>query len=112
MVDRKKDVVISGGENIYSAEVEDVIRHHAKVGDVAVIGVADPKWGETPWAIVGARTPRTPPPKTSCWSTAKRDGVVQEAVVVRDLEGDLPRNAMGKVTKPALRTQYGGQIAR
>jgi acyl-CoA synthetase (AMP-forming)/AMP-acid ligase II len=113
VVDRKKDVVISGGENIYSAEVEEVIRRHAKVGDVAVIGVPDPKWGETPWAIVAPKDPLDPPTEDELLAHCKA-GMASfkkpSSFVI--LEGDLPRNAMGKVTKPALRAQYGGQIAR
>ena len=113
VVDRKKDVVISGGENIYSAEVEEVIRRHAKVGDVAVIGVADPKWGETPWAIVAPKDPSDPPTEDELLEHCKAEmASFKKPSSFVILEGDLPRNAMGKVTKPALRTQYGGRIAR
>jgi fatty-acyl-CoA synthase len=112
VVDRKKDVVISGGENIYSAEVEAVILRHPKVRDVAVIGVPHPKWGETPWAIVVAKDPSSPPTEDELREHCKAEMASfkkPSAFVI--LEGDLPRNAMGKVTKPVLRQQYGGQIA-
>jgi acyl-CoA synthetase (AMP-forming)/AMP-acid ligase II len=112
VVDRKKDVVISGGENIYSAEVEAAILRHPKVRDVAVIGVPHPKWGETPWAIVVPKDPADPPTEEELLEHCKLEMASfkkPSSFVV--LEGDLPRNAMGKVTKPALRERYGGQIA-
>jgi fatty-acyl-CoA synthase len=113
VVDRKKDVVISGGENIYSAEVEAVILRHPKVRDVAVIGVAHPKWGETPWAIVTSEDPSDPPTQDDLLEHCKREmASFKKPSSFVILEGDLPRNAMGKVTKPVLREQYGGQIAR
>jgi fatty-acyl-CoA synthase len=113
VVDRKKDVVISGGENIYSAEVEAVILTHPKVRDVAVIGVPHPKWGETPWAIVTSKDPSDPPTEDELLEHCKNEmASFKKPSSFVILEGDLPRNAMGKVTKPALRAQYGGRIAR
>ncbi len=55
VVDRKKDMIISGGENIYCAEVENVLAAHPAIVEVAVIGRADEKWGEVPVAVVVAR---------------------------------------------------------
>jgi acyl-CoA synthetase (AMP-forming)/AMP-acid ligase II len=108
VVDRKKDVVISGGENIYSAEVEAVLLRHPKVRDVAVIGVTHPKWGETPRAIVVAEDPADPPTEGDLLDHCGREMASfkkPSSFVV--LEGDLPRNALGKVTKPVLRQRYG-----
>ena len=81
LVDRKKDMIVSGGENIYPAEVERVLREHPAVADVAVVGVPHPRWGETPVAFVVGdaaearadralpgstwRATRSPPPSTS-----------------------------------------------
>ena len=108
VVDRKKDVVISGGENIYSAEVEAVIVRHPKVRDVAVIGVPHPKWGETPWAIVTCTDPSDPPTEEELLDHCKNEmASFKKPSSFIILEGDLPRNAMGKVTKPVLRAQYG-----
>ena len=61
VVDRAKDMIISGGENIYCAEVENVLADHPDIGEVSVIGREHPKWGETPIAVVVAtRTRRRP----------------------------------------------------
>ena len=60
LVDRKKDMIVSGGENIYPAEVERVLRDHPAVDDVAVVGFPHPRWGETPVAfVVGAEVEAT-----------------------------------------------------
>ena len=63
LVDRKKDMIVSGGENIYPAEVERVLREHPAVADVAVVGVPHPRWGETPARVrrpaAGSRATRT-----------------------------------------------------
>ncbi len=62
VVDRKKDMIISGGENIYSAEVENVVAAHPKVAEVAIIGVPDPKWGrDSAGGDRGVRSPPSPP---------------------------------------------------
>ncbi|MCU1687081.1 MAG: long-chain fatty acid--CoA ligase [Amycolatopsis sp.] len=61
VVDRKKDMIISGGENIYCAEIEAVIDAHPKVADVAVIGVPHEQWGQTPLAVITALDPADPP---------------------------------------------------
>src|SRR5690606_8528660 len=60
IVDRKKDMLISGGENVYPTEVEQVLYKHEQVLEVAVIGVPDDKWGEVPMAVVVPRDGQTP----------------------------------------------------
>ena len=104
VVDRKKDMIISGGENIYPAEVEDVLFRHPAVAEAAVIGVPAARWGEVPMAVVALR------PGTSltleeltrfCEGTLARYKTPKRLAIV-DV---LPRNAAGKVLKRVLRDQ-------
>ena len=101
LVDRKKDMIVSGGENIYPAEVERVLREHPAVTDAAVIGVPHPRWGETPVAFVvgaGAAAELIEHCRERLASYKK-----PSAVVFVDA---LPRNAAGKVLKRELRERY------
>ncbi|MFD2396244.1 AMP-binding protein [Prauserella oleivorans] len=103
VVDRKKDMIISGGENIYCAEVEDVLAGHPKIGEVALIGMPDEKWGETPLAVIAPRDPADPPTgeELEAWCTerlARYKRPRRMAIVPA-----LPRNPSGKVLKTDLR---------
>ena len=94
--DRKKNLIISGGENIYPAEVERVLGQHPAVADAAVIGRADDKWQEVPVAYIVPRPDATPDPASIerfCLAQLARYKVPREYVFV----DSLPRNAMGKV---------------
>ena len=108
VVDRKKDMIISGGENIYCAEVEAVIDSHPKVADVAVIGAVHEKWVQTPVAVVTAVDPADPPTLADVVEHC-RDRLASfkkpTALVVVD---SLPRTATGKVQKFELRKLYAG----
>jgi acyl-CoA synthetase (AMP-forming)/AMP-acid ligase II len=107
VVDRKTDMIISGGENIYCPEVEAVLGSHPGVADVALIGVAHPTWGETPCAVVVAADPARPPGEAEliAWCRDRLASYKKPtSVVVVDA---LPRNAGGKVVKPELRRLYG-----
>jgi acyl-CoA synthetase (AMP-forming)/AMP-acid ligase II len=106
VVDRKKDMIISGGENIYCAEIEAVIDAHPKVADVAVIGVPHEQWGQTPLAVITALDPADPPTERDIIEHCK--GLLASykkptAVLVVDA---MPRNAGGKIQKYALRDRY------
>jgi len=109
VIDRKKDVVITGGENVYSAEVEEVISKHPGVLEVAVIGVPHQKWGEAVMAVV---VPRPGNLLTlddiTKWCAERIAGFKKPRVV--DMVDALPRNATGKVVKSVLREKYGSAI--
>jgi fatty-acyl-CoA synthase/long-chain acyl-CoA synthetase len=100
-------MIISGGENIYCAEVEDVLAGHPKVGEVALIGVPDTRYGEAPLAVVAPRDPADPPTpeELSAWCRERlaRYKNPREYSVVEV----LPRNPSGKVLKTALRQEHG-----
>ncbi len=107
VVDRKKDMIISGGENIYCAEVENVLSAHPAVADIAVIGARHERWGETPIAIVVPVDPAVPPTldDLTSWALGKLASYKKPTgIVVLD---QLPRNAAGKVLKHELRARYG-----
>jgi fatty-acyl-CoA synthase len=106
VVDRKKDMIISGGENIYCAEVENVLVDHPKVGEVALIGVPDSRYGEAPLAVVAPRDPSDPPTpeELSAWCRerlARYKNPREYSVVAA-----LPRNPSGKVLKTQLRSEH------
>lgn len=107
IVGRKKDLFISGGENVYPAEVEAVLATHPAIAEVAVIGRLDPKWGEVGLAVVVLHTPgnlSTEDVIAFCSGKLARYKIPR-TVVFADA---LPRNAMGKVIKAELLARYGG----
>ena len=103
LVDRKKDVVISGGENLYPVQIEDFLRRYDKIKDVAVIGLPDPRLGEIAAAIIEIK-----------------DGLACTEAEIQEFCKELPRykrprkiifdavprNPTGKIEKPALREKY------
>jgi acyl-CoA synthetase (AMP-forming)/AMP-acid ligase II len=106
LVDRKKDVIISGGENIFPVEIEDFLLENHKIQDAAVIGVPDERLGETVAAII----------------QLKPEQEMKEEEVLSFCEGlprykrprkvffdDVPRNPTGKIEKPKLRKKYAGK---
>ena len=107
---RKKEMIISGGINIYTDDLERVLNDHPAVTDSAVIGIPHPKWGETPVAyVVSAGNGAADPAAIVEWANA-RLGKFQRISEVRLIDV-LPRNAMGKVTKNALRARHAGEAA-
>jgi fatty-acyl-CoA synthase len=102
--DRIKDVIISGGENIYPAEVEDVLHKHPAVADCAVIGVQDEKWGEVGRAIVVAKSSVDKDDLLAFLNGQVARYKIPKSVVFADT---LPRTASGKLLKSALRRTYG-----
>ncbi len=105
LLDRKKDVIISGGFNVYPSDLEAVIKAHPAVDDVAVVGVASERWGETPVAFVVARRSDATEAELMEFSNA-RLGKSQRLAAVR-LVDRLPRSSIGKVLKRELREAFG-----
>ncbi|MEU6350993.1 o-succinylbenzoate--CoA ligase [Streptomyces sp. NPDC047072] len=106
IVDRIKDMIISGGENIYPAEIEDLLLSHPDIAECAVIGVPDEKWGEVPRAVVVPREGHTPDPDEVLASLSGRLAKykIPKSVVIAD---ELPRTASGKLLKSRVRSRYG-----
>jgi acyl-CoA synthetase (AMP-forming)/AMP-acid ligase II len=106
VVDRKKDMIISGGFNIFPADLEAVIGEHPEVQDVTVIGIPHAKWGETPLALV---IPRGAPDPVDllAWANARLARTQRLAAV--ELRSEFPRNALGKVLKRELRAEWWEQ---
>ena len=102
IIDRLKDLIITGGENVYPAEVEAVLARHPGVADVAVIGIPDDNWGETVHAVVVA--PGLDPAELLGWARERLAGFKCPTGVT--LAGQLPRNATGKVAKSVLREPH------
>jgi acyl-CoA synthetase (AMP-forming)/AMP-acid ligase II len=114
IVDRKKDMIISGGQNIYPADIEAVAAAHPSVSEVAVIGIKSRKWGETPFAVVVPRARVTDEERLAAelrdWINA-RVGKQQRIAGVAIADA-LPRNPNGKVLKRDLRTAYAALESR
>jgi acyl-CoA synthetase (AMP-forming)/AMP-acid ligase II len=110
LVDRKKDLIVSGGENVYPAEVERVLLDHPAVAEAAVIGVPHPRWVETPVAFVvlsGADKPGESELIAHCRQYLAAYKKPSAVIMVEE----LPRNAGGKVLKRRLRETYGDQFS-
>jgi long-chain acyl-CoA synthetase len=103
--DRIKDVVISGGENIYPAEVENVLASHPNVVDVAVIGIPHQRWGEVPLAIIVTRQGTATRAEDMIEFCRRRLAAFKCPTDVQFVD-ELPRNASGKVLKHVLRESY------
>ena len=108
LVDRKKDVVISGGENLYPVQIEDFLRRYDKIKDVAVIGMPDPRLGEIAAAIIAVKD------GVSCTEDEINEFCKELPRYKRPRKiifADVPRNPTGKIEKPLLRQRYcGGRL--
>ena len=106
LMDRKKDMIISGGFNIYPSDLESVLREHPGVADVAVVGVPSEQWGETPIAfVVPAAGGATSEADLLTWFN-QRVGKTQRLTALHYLD-ELPRSPIGKVLKRELRDRHG-----
>ena len=107
--DRIKDMLISGGENVYPAEVENMLLGHPQVGDAAVIGLASSKWGEVPLAVVVPKKGATlDAAELVAWCKGRLATfkLPKAAVVV----AEIPRNPSGKILKRVLREQFQDKV--
>lgn len=108
LVDRKKDVIISGGENIYPVQIEDFLRNNNKIHDVAVIGIPDKRLGETTLAVIELK------PDMECTEEEINEFCKKLPRYKRPhkvIFADIPRNPTGKIEKPKLREKYcGGRL--
>ena len=108
LVDRKKDVIISGGENLYPVQIEDFLRAHEAIKDVAVIGLPDPRLGEIPAAVIELK------PGFSCSAADIEQFCTDLPRYKRPRKiifDHVPRNPTGKIEKPRLRKKYiGGSL--
>ena len=111
VVDRRDDLIISGGENVYPAEVESVLLGHPSVADVAVVGLPDPRWGQT----VGAAVVLHPGMLSSAHELidfCKAQLAAYKAPAHISLRAELPRNAGGKIVRHAIRDTWRAQTDR
>ncbi len=107
LVDRIKDMIITGGVNVYPRDIEDVVIQHPSVSEVAVFGVPDEKWGETPVAAVVPRAGETIEPEAlKQWTNGHVDAKFQRLSGVVVMEA-FPRNVAGKILKREMRESYG-----
>jgi long-chain acyl-CoA synthetase len=104
LVDRAKDMIVSGGENVYSTEVEDALASHPAVEEVAVFGVPDPRWGESVYAVVFARQPVTAEELVAHCRQRIAGFKVPKNVELR--AEPLPKSAAGKILKRELRDPH------
>ena len=111
VVDRKKDMIISGGENIYSSEVEAAIDGHPKVREVAVVAGPHPRWVETPVAFVVPTDPSDPPTAAELIERSMERLASYKKPTRIEVVDSLPRNASGKVLKTDLRRRLEEEAA-
>jgi acyl-CoA synthetase (AMP-forming)/AMP-acid ligase II len=104
IVDRKKDVIITGGENIYPIEIEDVLRQHPKIYDAAVIGIPDERLGEVALAVIDSKPGETlTEEEVNQFCEQNLPRYKRPRRIVFD---KVPRNPTGKIEKPKLRQKY------
>ena len=108
IVDRAKDMIITGGFNVYSTEVEQALMQHPDVQDCAVVGLPDEKWGERVEAVVQVLPGRAVEAADLVAFVRERIGGVKAPKAVH-LWAELPRSKVGKVLKPDIKTRLRGE---
>ena len=104
LVDRKKDVIISGGENLYPVQIEDFLRANDAIKDVAVIGLPDTRLGEIAAAVIEVKPDHTLTEEQVNEFCLDLPRYKRPRKIIFD---DVPRNPTGKIEKPAIRAKYG-----
>jgi fatty-acyl-CoA synthase len=113
LVDRKSNMIISGGENVYPSEVEGVLGNHPKVKDVAVIGVADKKWGERVHAVIIAHNGEdVAESEIMEWCKERLAGYKRPRSVMFIQEQEMPRTATGKILHRVLRERVARNASK
>lgn len=108
IVDRKDNMIITGGEHVYPSEVEENISQHPKVRDVAVVGLPDDKWGEAVTAVVVLKEGETAVSEEIVeWCRGKMSGYKKPKRVIFIKYAEMPRTATGKILHRELREKYG-----
>jgi acyl-CoA synthetase (AMP-forming)/AMP-acid ligase II len=105
IVDRKKDMIVTGGENVYSREVEDVLYKHPAIGEVAVVGIPDPVWVERVHAVVTLKKDATASENEIIAFCKEHVASYKAPKSVEFLEA-LPKNPQGKILKKEIRAKY------
>jgi acyl-CoA synthetase (AMP-forming)/AMP-acid ligase II len=105
LADRKEDMIISGGYNIWPAELENAIASHPAVAEVCVVGVPHEKWGETPIAVVVPASGASPDPDELIALTRERVGSVMKVTRVEFVD-ELPKSGVGKVLRRVVRERF------
>ena len=112
LVDRKSNMIISGGENVYPSEVEGIFGAHAKIKDVAVIGVPHDKWGESVQAVIVLHADQqATAAELLDWCRSRMAGYKRPQSVLFIADHDMPRTATGKILHRVLRDRLAGQAA-
>ena len=106
VLDRKDDMIISGGFNIYPAELENVLTDHPDVVEAAVFGVPDERWGETPYAVVSVAEGSAVEPEELVALCADRLGSYKKPATVEIVTGELPKSPVGKLARKELREPH------
>jgi acyl-CoA synthetase (AMP-forming)/AMP-acid ligase II len=109
IVDRKKDIIISGGENISSVEVEKVIQDHPAVFEVVVIGVPDEKWGEVPKALIALK-PGKQVAEGEIIDHVKKYLAGYKAPKSIEFRSEFPKGGTGKILKQELKREYWADL--
>ena len=111
LVDRKKDMIVSGGFNVFPREIEDVISEHSAVSSVAVIGAPDEKWGEAVTAVVVLKPDTQCDPEELRALVRDRKGAIYTPKTIEFVDA-LPLTAVGKPDKKVIRAQYWSSADR